>query len=90
MTAQNFKFCPERRCKDSDKIRTFVVYQLEIMKNIAKAFSVEVIGMYSNCGISSMLETGTGPYLKDGLHPNVDGQKLMGKYATSRIREYIY
>lgn len=64
--------------------------KIEIMKNIAKAFSVEVIDMYSNCGISSMLETGTGPYLRDGLHPNVDGQKLMGKYAASRIREYIY
>lgn len=64
--------------------------KIEIMKNIAKAFSVEVIDMYSNCGISSMLETGTGPYLKDGLHPNTDGQKLMGKYAAAQIRNYIY
>lgn len=64
--------------------------KIEIMKNIAKAFSVEVIDMYSNCGISSMLETGTGPYLRDGLHPNTAGQKLMGKYAASQIRNYIY
>ena len=64
--------------------------KIEIMKDIAKAFSVEVIDMYSNCGISSMLETGTGPYLSDGLHPNTAGQKLMGKYAASQIRNYIY
>lgn len=63
--------------------------KIEIMKDIAKAFSVEVIDMYSNCGISSMLETGTGPYLRDGLHPNTAGQKLMGKYAASIIRNYI-
>lgn len=63
--------------------------KIEIMKDIAKAFSVEVIDMYSNCGISSMLENGTGPYLRDGLHPNTDGQKLMGKYAASVIRNYI-
>lgn len=63
--------------------------KIEIMKDIAKAFSVEVIDMYSNCGISSMLENGTGPYLSDGLHPNTTGQKLMGKYAASCIRNYI-
>ena len=63
--------------------------KIEIMKNIAKACSVEIIDMFSNCGISSMFENGSGPYLRDGLHPNTDGQKLMGKYAASVIRNYI-
>ena len=63
--------------------------KIKIMKDVAKAFSVEVIDMFSNCGISSMLENGSGPYLRDGLHPNLKGQKLMGKYAASVIRNYI-
>lgn len=63
--------------------------KIEIMKEIAKAFSVEVIDMYSNCGISSMLETGTGPYLTDGLHPNSEGRKKMAEYAGSCIRSYL-
>lgn len=60
--------------------------KIEIMKDVAKAFSIPVIDMYSNCGISSMLENGTGPYLRDGLHPNTQGQKLMGSYAALQIR----
>lgn len=63
--------------------------KIKIMEDIAKAFSVEVIDMYSNCGISSMLETGTGPYLSDGLHPNDAGREKMAEYAGSCIRNYL-
>ena len=63
--------------------------KIKIMEDIAKAFSVEVIDMYSNCGISSMLETGTGPYLSDGLHPNNAGREKMAEYAGSCIRNYL-
>ncbi len=59
--------------------------KIEAIKKVAQAMSVPVIDMYSNCGIVGLLETGTGPYLSDGLHPNAAGQKLMGAFAAEQI-----
>lgn len=59
--------------------------KIEAIKKVAQAMSVPVIDMFSNCGISGLLETGTGPYLSDGLHPNAAGQKLMGAFAAEQI-----
>lgn len=97
------KWCIQKVHEVFPKCKIFILYpiqrytggnennlqKIEIMKEIAKAFSVEVIDMYSNCGISSMLETGTGPYLTDGLHPNSEGRKKMAEYAGSCIRNYL-
>lgn len=59
--------------------------KIEAIKKVARAMSVTVIDMYSNCGIAGLLETGTGPYLSDGLHPNDAGRKLMGAFAAEQI-----
>ena len=60
----------------------------EIIRKIAEDFSVEVIDMWAKSGIVGALEaaSGAGPYLRDGLHPNQAGEKLMGKCAANYIR----
>ena len=30
-----------------------------------------------------------GRYLKDGLHPDVEGQQLMGQYIAKKIQDYL-
>ena len=60
--------------------------KIEILKKICQSLSVQFIDMYSNCGITEKLENGTGIYLSDGLHPNDNGRKLMGAYASAMIR----
>lgn len=59
--------------------------KIEAIKKVCQVFSVPVIDMFSECGIAGLLETGTGPYLSDGLHPNDAGRKLMGSFAAERI-----
>ena len=59
--------------------------KIEAIKKVAQAMSVPIIDMYNNCGISGILETGTGPYLSDGLHPNEAGRKMMGSLAAEQI-----
>lgn len=77
--------------QSSDKERnTNNLSKIEILKEICQGLSVQFIDMYSNCGISEKLENGTGIYLRDGLHPNDKGQKLMGAYASSFIRNNYY
>lgn len=64
--------------------------KIEILKEICQGLSVQFIDMYSNCGITEKLETGTGIYLSDGLHPNENGRKLMGLYVSKEIRNNYY
>lgn len=66
--------------------------KIEILRKICRAFSVQVIDCYSECSISGMYENWQKPgrYLKDGLHPNADGQKLMGRYIAKEIRNNYY
>lgn len=66
--------------------------KIEILREICKAFSVQVIDCYSECGISYMYESwkSQGRYLKDGLHPDIEGQKLMGRYIAKEIRNNYY
>jgi hypothetical protein len=64
--------------------------KIEILKGICQGLSVQFIDMYSNCGITEKLETGTGIYLSDGLHPNTAGKKLMGAYASAILRNTYF
>ena len=65
---------------------------IEILRKIAGAFSVQVIDCYSNSGISEKFEqpSGRGQYLRDGLHPDKEGQILMGRYIAKEIRNNFY
>lgn len=65
--------------------------KIEILKEICRSLSVQVIDCYSECGITEKLEDGHGHrYLRDGLHPDKEGQKLMGRYIAKEIRNNIF
>ena len=53
---------------------------------------VQLIDAYSNCGICEKFEVigGRGKYLKDGLHPDVEGQTLEGAFASKEIRNNYF
>lgn len=65
---------------------------IKILKRIAGSLCAQVIDCFHNCGISEKFETPDAPgrYLKDGLHPDVPGQKLMGRYAAKEIRNNMF
>ena len=63
--------------------------KINVLKDICKELSVQFIDMYANCGICGKIETGTGPYLTDGLHPNLAGRKKMAEYAVSCIGNHV-
>lgn len=65
--------------------------KIEILKEICRSLSVQVIDCYSECGITEKLEDGHGHrYLRDGLHPDKEGQKLMGRYIAKEIRNNFF
>lgn len=66
--------------------------KIAIMRQLCRALSVQVIDCYSNCGISEKFEqaSGKGRYLRDGLHPDVEGQQLMGRFIAKEIRNNYF
>lgn len=63
-----------------------------VMRKIAGAMGAQIIDCFHNCGICEKFEviSGKGKYLRDGLHPDIDGQLLEGDYATKEIRNNIF
>lgn len=63
-----------------------------VMKKISGAMGAQLIDCYHNCGITEKFEVinGKGKYLKDGLHPDTDGQALEGAYVTKEIRNNMF
>ncbi len=76
---------PEHNYKIEVQIET-------VMKKIAGAMSVQLIDCFHNCGICEKFEVigGEGKYLRDGLHPGIEGQTLEGAYATKEIRNNMF
>lgn len=72
----------------NDKIRK----QIPIMRTIANAFGAHVIDCFNECAIIEKFETigGAGKYLRDGLHPDYEGQCLEGRFALKEIRNNMY
>lgn len=63
----------------------------EILKEICRSLSVQIIDCYSECGITEKTENGHGQrYLRDGLHPGTEGQQLMGRYIAKEIRNNYF
>lgn len=61
--------------------------KIEVLREICNSLSVQVIDCYGESGITEKLEDGHGHrYLRDGLHPNAEGQELMGRYIAKEIR----
>lgn len=65
---------------------------IPMMKKIAGGMSAQVIDCYNNSGICEKFEVigGTGRYLRDGLHPDAEGQALEGAYAAKEIRNNLF
>ena len=73
-------------------LRKIVEQGDECLTKICRGLSVQLIDAYSNCGICEKFEVigGRGKYLKDGLHPDIEGQTLEGAFATKEIRNNYF
>lgn len=60
------------------------------LKEISNSLSVGYFNTFGECGITEKVESGTAPYLSDGLHLNTAGQQLMGKYLAKEIRNNYF
>ena len=65
---------------------------VENLTYIARAMSAQVVDCYHGCGICEKFEKigETGRYLRDGLHPDVPGQTLQGRFAAKEIRNNLF
>jgi len=78
---------------DGKSAKVNMIQKSDYIKDIAQDFGVQIIDMFHNCGINGCLEKDApnyGPYLRDGLHPNNDGRKNMGNYATAIIKAFYF
>lgn len=59
---------------------------------IAKAMSAQVVDCYHGCGICEKFENigAPGRYLRDGLHPDLPGQRLEGRFAAKVIGNGLF
>lgn len=62
------------------------------LRYIAGEMSAQVIDCYHGCGICEKFENigAPGRYLRDGLHPDVPGQKLEGRFAAKEMRKDLF
>ncbi len=65
---------------------------IDCLRKICRGLSVQLIDAYSCCGICEKFEVigGKGRYLKDGLHPELNGQALEGAFASKEIRNNYF
>ena len=69
----------------------FNLKKIAILREICRSLSVQLIDCYGECGITEKLENGHGQrYLRDGLHPAEEGQRLMGRYIAKEIRNNYF
>ena len=66
--------------------------KIAILRELCRALSVQLIDCYANSGITEKFEvpSGRGRYLRDGLHPDTEGQVLMGRYIAKEIRNHFF
>ena len=64
----------------------------EVLRQVCEVFAVQVINCYGESGISRIFErpNARGRYLKDGVHPDVEGQKMLGSYIAKEIRNNYF
>lgn len=68
------------------------IKQMPVMRRVAGGMCAQIIDCYNNSGIIEKYEVigGKGKYLRDGLHPEVDGQALEGAYVTKELRNNYF
>lgn len=73
-----------------DSSRNYIKPKMKIIKEMAEEMGCQVIPQYYGCGITAAIESATPTYLMDGLHPNDEGNKLMGAFAASQIKSKYF
>ena len=73
-----------------DSLRNYIKPKMKIIKEMAEEMGCQVIPQYYGCGITAAIESATPTYLMDGLHPNDEGNKLMGAFAASQIKSKYF
>ena len=63
-----------------------------VLRRVAGAMSAQVIDCFHGCGICEKFENigSAGRYLRDGLHPDIEGQKLEGAFAAKELRNNLF
>lgn len=66
--------------------------KIAILRELCQVLSVQLIDCYGESGICEKFEepSSRGRYLRDGLHPDVEGQVLMGRYIAKEIRNNFF
>ena len=67
-------------------------YQIDYVnaiKQVADKYSLPVLDMYANSGISAMNETHNQKYLFDGLHPNQEGSFIVASKVIGFINSQV-
>ena len=66
--------------------------KIAILRELCQALSVQLIDCYGESSICEKFEQpySRGKYLRDGLHPDVEGQQLMGRYIAKEIRNNFF
>ncbi|MGN1090015.1 MAG: hypothetical protein ACI4Q6_06395 [Huintestinicola sp.] len=65
---------------------------IEVLRKVAGGMSAQIVDCFHGSGICEKFEVmgGTGKYLRDGLHPDVPGQTLEGRFAAKEIRNNLF
>ena len=66
--------------------------KIAILRELCQALSVQLIDCYGESSICEKFEqpSSRSKYLRDGLHPDVEGQVLMGRYIAKEIRNNYF
>ena len=62
---------------------------MNAIKQVADKYSLPVLDMYTESGISAMNENHNQLYLKDGLHPNQAGSYRVAKRVIGFIKSRL-
>lgn len=83
--AKVFSMTPLRRLNTFNEVN--MITSIELLKKIAGYYNVTIIDQYNKAGISMQFENpaSAGRYLTDGLHPNVEGQRLQARFIAAEI-----
>ncbi len=73
---------PIHRATENEDI-TYEEY-CNAIKEVCAKYDIPVIDLYNNSGITS---DNANEYLSDGVHPNIQGATLMGKYIAKELEK---
>ena len=87
MKNHGYKDAPDSFTQNSDG--HYQIDYVNAIKQVADKYSLPVLDMYANSGISAMNETHNKKYLFDGLHPNQEGSFIVASKVIGFINSQI-